>query len=129
MATGNRPSKGKLVEYTLSGALVRIYNDDKRLNAPWGVAIAPKDFGLFSGAVLVSNFGGAGSVSAFSGSTGDFLGFLKKPDGKPVAIEGLWGLQFGNGVSLGDGDALYFGAGPEGDNPSGLFGSVRYTPS
>ena len=129
LATGNRPNKGKLVEYTLSGALVRIYNDDKRLNAPWGVAIAPKDFGLFSGAVLVSNFGGAGYVSAFSGSTGDFLGFLNKPDGKPVAIEGLWGLQFGNGVSLGDSDALYFGAGPEGDNPSGLFGSVRYTPS
>ena len=129
LASGNKPNKGKLVEYTLAGALVRIYNDDKRLNAPWGVEIAPKDFGAFAGAVLVANFGGAGHVSAFNGSTGEFLGFLMKSDDKLVAIEGLWSLQFGNGVSLGDSDALYFGAGPEGDNPSGLFGSIRYAPA
>ncbi len=129
LASGNKPDKGKLVEYTLSGALVRIYKDNMRLNAPWGVEIAPKNFGKFSGAVLVANFGGAGYVSAFSSSTGDFLGYLNKSEGVPVAIEGIWGLQFGNGVSLGDSDALYFGAGPEGDNPSGLFGSIRYTPA
>lgn len=129
LAAGNQPNKGKLVEYTLAGALVRIFNDDKRLNAPWGVEIAPKEFGAFAGAVLVANFGGAGHVSAYNSSTGNFLGFLKNGDGKPVAIEGLWSLQFGNGISLGDSDALYFGAGPEGDNPSGLFGSIRYAPS
>lgn len=129
LATGNKPNKGKLVEYTLGGALVRIYNDDKRLNAPWGVEIAPKAFGVFAGTVLVANFGGAGHVCAFDGSSGNFLGFLNKADGQPVAIEGLWSLQFGNGVSLGDSDALYFGAGPEGDNPSGLFGSIRYAPA
>jgi uncharacterized protein (TIGR03118 family) len=129
LATENKPNKGKLVEYTMGGVLVRIYQDDMRLNAPWGVEIAPKSFGAFSGAVLVSNFGGAGRVSAFSSTSGEFLGFLNNADGKPVAIEGLWGLQFGNGVSLGDSDALYFGAGPEGDNPSGVFGSIRYTPT
>ncbi len=128
LAAANKPDKGKLVEYTLGGALVRIYNDNMRLNAPWGVEIAPKNFGKFSGAVLVANFGGAGHISAFSSSTGDFLGYLNKAEGVPVAIEGIWSLQFGNGVSLGDSDALYFGAGPEGDNPSGLFGSIRYTP-
>ena len=128
LASGNKPNKGKLVEYTLAGQLVRIYQDSMRLNAPWGVEIAPKDFGAFAGAVLVANFGGAGHVSAFNGSTGEFLGFLNKADGKQLAIEGLWSLQFGNGVSLGDSDALYFGAGPEGDNPSGLFGSIRYAP-
>ncbi len=129
LASGNKPNKGKLVEYTLGGALVRIYKDDMRLNAPWGVEIAPIEFGAFGGAVLVANFGGAGYVSAFNPLTGDFLGFLNKPDGKPVAIEGLWSLQFGNGASLGDRDALYFGAGPEGDNPSGVFGSIRYMPT
>lgn len=129
LAAANKPDKGKLVEYTLGGALVRIYNDNMRLNAPWGVEIAPKNFGKFSGAVLVANFGGAGYISAFSSSTGDFLGYLDKAEGVPVAIEGIWSLQFGNGVSLGDSDALYFGAGPEGDNPSGLFGSIRYTPT
>jgi uncharacterized protein (TIGR03118 family) len=128
LAAANKPDKGKLVEYTLGGGLVRIYKDNMRLNAPWGVEIAPKNFGKFSGAVLVANFGGAGYVSAFNPSTGDFLGYLNQAEGKPVAIEGIWGLQFGNGVSLGDSDALYFAAGPEGDNPSGVFGSIRYTP-
>ena len=129
LAAANKPDKGKLVEYTLGGALVRIYKDNMRLNAPWGVEIAPQNFGKFSGAVLVANFGGAGYVSAFNSTTGDFLGYLNKAEGEPVAIEGIWGLQFGNGVSLGDSDALYFAAGPEGDNPSGVFGSIRYTPS
>ncbi len=129
LASGNKPNRGKLVEYNLGGALVRIYNDDMRLNAPWGVEIAPAAFGSFAGTVLVANFGGAGYVSAFSGTTGNFLGFLNKADGTPIAIEGIWSLQFGNGVSLGDSDALYFGAGPEGDNPSGLFGSIRYAPT
>ena len=129
LTAANKPDKGKLVEYTLGGALVLIYKDNMRLNAPWGVEIAPQNFGKFSGAVLVANFGGAGYVSAFNSRTGDFLGYLNKAEGEPVAIEGIWGLQFGNGVSLGDHDALYFAAGPEGDNPSGVFGSIRYTPS
>lgn len=129
LAAGNKPDKGKLVEYTLGGALVRIYKDNMRLNAPWGVEIAPKNFGKFSGAVLVANFGGAGYVSAFNSTTCDFLGYLNKAENVPLAIEGIWGLQFGNGASLGDSDALYFAAGPEGANPSGVFGSIRYTPT
>ena len=56
-----------------------------------------------------------------------FLGYLRNTDGGFAAIRGLWGLQFGNGVSLGDSDALYFAAGPE-DEAAGLFGSLRYAP-
>jgi uncharacterized protein (TIGR03118 family) len=123
-ASGNKPAKGKLVEFDLAGKLIRIYDDAGRLNAPWGVAIAPANFGKLSGALLVGNFGGAGRICAFDLATGSYLDDLRGKDDKPVAIAGLWGLQFGNGDSLGDSNALYFAAGPE-DEVDGLFGSLR----
>lgn len=126
-ASFNLPDKGKLAEFDLSGKLLRIYDDAKRLNAPWGLAIAPSGFGKLSGALLVGNFGGAGRICAFDMATGKYIDDLRGKDGKPVAIAGLWGLQFGNGESLGDSNALYFAAGPE-DEMDGLFGSLRYLP-
>ena len=125
-ASGNKPSKGKLVEFSLSGAQVRIYDDEMRLNAPWGVAIAPSNFGKLSGALLVSNFGGAGRICAFNTATGKYIDDLRDKADKLIAIAGLWGLQFGNGESLGDSNALYFAAGPD-DEVDGLFGSLRYS--
>jgi uncharacterized protein (TIGR03118 family) len=125
--SGNKPNRGKLVEYTQAGELVRIFEDAQRLNAPWGVAIAPLDFGKLSGALLVGNFGGAGRICAFNAATGAYIDDLRGADDKPVAIAGLWALQFGNGESLGDSNALYFAAGPE-DEVNGLFGSLRYVP-
>ena len=113
-ASGFAPDRGRLAEFDLNGKLVRVYRDEKHLNAPWGVAIASASFGAFGGAVLVGNFGGCGYVTAFDGATGAFFGYLRGPGGTFVSIPGLWGLQFGNGVNLGDGDALYFAAGPEG---------------
>ena len=126
-AGGFVPDRGRLVEYGLAGNLVRVYKDEKHLNSPWGVAIAPATFGAFAGAVLVGNFGGAGYITAFDGSNGNFLGYLRNADGSFVSIPGLWGLQFGNGASLGDTDALYFAAGTN-DEAGGLFGSLRYRP-
>ncbi len=123
-AAGNRPARGKLAEFSLDGALVRVFADDGRLNAPWGVAIAPADFGALSGRLLVGNFGGAGRICAFDLTTGVYVDDLRGADDKPVAIAGLWGLQFGNGVALGDSNALYFAAGPQ-DETEGLFGSLR----
>ena len=123
--TGGFPNRGKLVEYTLGGDLVRIYEDLGRLNAPWGIAIAPANFGLLSNMLLVGNFGGAGKVAAFNQTTGRFIDFMRDDGGEAVALDGLWGLMFGNGVSLGDANALYFAAGTEGE-AAGLFGSLRY---
>lgn len=118
--------KGKLVEFTLAGGQVQIYDDEMCLNAPWGLAIAPANFGKLSGSLLVGNFGGAGRICAFDKSTGKYIDDLRDKADKPVAIAGLWALQFGNGESLGDSNALYFAAGPE-DEVDGLFGSLRYT--
>ncbi len=119
------PNRGKLVEYNLNGELVRIYEDLGRLNAPWGVAIAPANFGLLSNMLLVGNFGGAGKIAAFNQTTGRFIDFMRDPSGKVIGLGGTWGLIFGNGASLGDTNALYFAAGTEGE-AAGLFGSLRY---
>jgi hypothetical protein len=69
-------------------------------------------------------FGGAGRICAFDLVSGAYVDDVKGADGQIVKIPGLWGLQFGNGVALGDSNALYFAAGP-GDEVDGLFGSLR----
>ena len=119
------PDRGKVVMFDLEGRLLRVFADDKRLNAPWGLAVTPEDFGPFGEALLVGNFGGHGRIAAYDIGRGRFLGFLRRPNRRLVEIEGLWGLQFGNGASLGDSDALYFAAGP-GDEKQGLFGVLRH---
>jgi uncharacterized protein (TIGR03118 family) len=121
-----QPDRGRVAMFDLDGGLVKTFADDKRLNAPWGLAVAPSEgFGPFNGALLVGNFGGKGRIAAFDIERGSFLGFIAGSDGQAVAIEGLWGLQFGNGASLGDRNALYFAAGP-GDETQGLFGVLRH---
>ena len=127
-ASGYAPDCGRLAEFTLNGNLVSVYQDEKHLNAPWGVEIAPNNFGAFSNAVLVGNFRGGGHIVGFDGKTGKFLGYLRGTDNRFIGVQGLWALQFGNGVSLGDKDALYFAAGPD-DEVAGLFGSLRYMPA
>ena len=119
------PNRGKLVEYNLEGEIVKIYEDLGRLNSPWGIAIAPANFGLLSNMLLVSNFGGAGKIAAFNQTTGRFIDYMRDPNGDVIGLDGTWALMFGNGVSLGDTNALYFAAGTEGE-AAGLFGSLRY---
>jgi uncharacterized protein (TIGR03118 family) len=67
-------------------------------------------------------------TATFRPTTGQFLGELQNEDGKPIVIDGLWGMTFGNGVTAGDRTALYFAAGPD-DETHGLFGSVRFVDS
>ena len=119
-------NRGKCVEYTTAGELVRVFEELGRRNAPWGVAIAPTNFGLHSNGLLVGNFGGAGKVAVFNEDKGRFIDFLRNPDGDVIALDGLWGLMCGNGVSLGDSNALYFAAGTEGE-AADLFGSLGYS--
>jgi uncharacterized protein (TIGR03118 family) len=80
------------------------------LNSPWGIDVAPANFGAFSGDVLVGNFGN-GLIHAYSPTTGAFLGTLKDKDGHPIILDGLWGLLNGNGLSAPK-NAVLFSAGP-----------------
>jgi uncharacterized protein (TIGR03118 family) len=92
------------------------------LNAPWGVAIAPGNFGPFANALLVGNFGD-GHINAFDSSTGAFLGTLTDGSGAQVDIPDLWSLRFEPGVD-GAVSALYFTAGVDQEH-HGLFGSLQ----
>jgi uncharacterized protein (TIGR03118 family) len=94
-------------------------------NAPWGLALAPSSFGPFSGDVLVANFGN-GRISAYKDNGGGkwvYKGQLKRSDGTPIAVDGLWAIAFGNGSAAGPTTSLYFAAGP-GAEAHGLFGSI-----
>ena len=112
--------------FDTSGNFVRRLISNGALNSPWGLALAPTNFGPFSGALLVGNFGN-GRINAYDLATGTQLGTLQDPAGNPLQIQGLWGLIFGNGGNGGDTRTLYFAAGIAGTNAiedHGLFGSI-----
>jgi uncharacterized protein (TIGR03118 family) len=92
------------------------------LNAPWGLAMAPADFGDFSNALLVANFGD-GKINAYNPSTGGFIGTLSKADRTPIVIDGLWGIAFGNGVQNQPTNTLFYTAGPA-DESHGIYGRI-----
>lgn len=119
----SKPGQGRLAEFTEDGKLVAVWKDSGHLSAPWGLAYAPSDFGALSGKLLVGNFG-SGTIAAYDAATHEYVDVLKNAKGKTIKIEKIWGLLFGNGVSLGDKNALYFAAGPN-DEKDGLFGSLR----
>ena len=111
--------------YDTAGHLLGRVASGGDLNAPWGLAWAPAGFGQFSGDLLVGNFGD-GRINAFAqGSGGSFtkVGQLRDSAGQPIAIDGLWGIGFGNGNASGPVNTLYFAAGPDGEQ-HGLFGRI-----
>ncbi len=93
-----------------------------QINAPWGITLAPLTFGKHGGDLLIGNFGD-GTIMTF-GLDGKFHGLLRGLDERPVALEGLWGLSFGNDARSGSADTLFFGSGPLDEN-HGLFGSLK----
>lgn len=95
--------------YDTSGHLMKRLVSQGRLDAPWGLAIAPHRFGRFGGDLLVGNFGN-GRIDAYNPQTGHFEGQLTNADGNPIQIDGLWALRFGNGT-FGTPRSLVFTAG------------------
>ena len=93
------------------------------LNAPWGIALAPRSFGKFGGALLIGNFGD-GTIHAYDMRDGTFLGKLHRPSGRVLRIDGLWGMAFGNGLLDQPTDTLYFAAGVR-DEKGGAYGAIR----
>ena len=108
--------------FTTDGAFVKRLVSQGKLNSPWGMVVAPSNFGDFSNDLLVGNFGD-GKINAYDATTGDFKGTLASSPKHPVVIDGLWGLAFGNGATAGDANTLYFTAGPK-DESHGLFGKI-----
>jgi uncharacterized protein (TIGR03118 family) len=128
------PGLGYVDIYSSKGKLLRRLEHGDWLNAPWGVTLAPLDFGRFSHRLLVSNFaaGGttqsAGFISAYDLDTGKFEGLVEDATGKPLSIQGIWSMSFANAATPNSYDPdeapaaeLYFTAGPN-QGTAGLFG-------
>jgi len=111
--------------FTNNGAFVRRLVTRGALNSPWGLALAPSSFGRFGGDLLVGNFGN-GRINVYNPANGRSLGQLRRSNGQPIDIDGLWGLQFGNGNAARTNE-LMFSAGPDGES-HGLFGKIVVAP-
>jgi uncharacterized protein (TIGR03118 family) len=119
--------------FTTKGQLIQRLEHGPWLKAPWGVALAPQDFGFFSHDLLIGNRLG-GTIAAFDLVSGKFLGNLLDASDAPIAIDGLWGIEFdnrgnneaGTTTSPSSGPALFFAAGID-DYADGLFGTLTPT--
>jgi len=127
------PGLGFVDIYSSTGRLLQRLEHGDWLNAPWGVAVAPLDFGRFSHDLLIGQFAGGGDtqssgfIAAYDLATGKFDGLLQDASGKLLAINGIWALSPGN-VTPANSDAaaapaaqVYFTAGPN-HGSGGLFG-------
>ncbi len=118
VATGayDAAANGGFVDiYNINGTYERTLITNDSLDSPWGVAIAPSNFGTYSGDLLVGNFGD-GKIHAYDPKTGAFLGTLNDASGAPIVINGLWALVVYNGT-------LYYTAGPNA-GADGVFGTI-----
>jgi uncharacterized protein (TIGR03118 family) len=114
---------GVLDVFDTSGTLIKqLVAAGGVLDAPWGIAMTPADFGQFSNALLVGNFGD-GRINAFDPNTGARLGTLADGNGTPLAFDGLWGIAFGNGINALPTNTLFYAAGP-GNETHGVFGRI-----
>ena len=118
--------------FDLRGKLLARVGRMGPLNQPVDVALAPPTFGKFGGDLLVGNFGD-GRINVYQERATNrwaYLGALRTPNQQILKINGLWGLEFGNGASAGPKEALYFTAGPHTwhdeteEGVRGLFGTI-----
>jgi len=109
--------------FDTNGALVtHLVAAGGKLNAPWGVALAPSDFGTLSNALLVGNFGD-GKIHGYDSGTGRYLGELGDGASTAFAQPGLWGLLFGNDAVNQPHATLFYAAGIN-DEANGRYGRI-----
>jgi uncharacterized protein (TIGR03118 family) len=131
------PGLGYVDIFASEGQLLQRLEHGDWLNAPWGVALAPLDFGIYGHDLLVGQFAGAGTsegsgtIAAYDLATGKFIGLVQDASGKPLSINGLLAISPGNSAALGSydpaaspADELYFSAGPD-HGAGGLFGYLK----
>ena len=120
------PGNGYINIFSPDGGLMKRFASKGKLNAPWGITVAPAGFwGEFSqtqisNMILVGN-NGDGHINVFD-ENGNYVGPLST-NGKAIEIDGLWGITFPpiNGLNR---YYLYFAAGPN-DGSGGLVGRIK----
>ena len=124
----NKAQGGFVDVFDTEGNLVKHFAAHGPLHSPWGIALAPADFGPMSNAILISNNISRGRINAFNPQTGQFLGPLRDANGRVIEVDNIWALQFGHDAVLnGAHNQLFFTAGPNG-YANGLFGMITVAP-
>jgi uncharacterized protein (TIGR03118 family) len=114
------PGFGLVDKFSPSGKLLQRLESGPWLNAPWGVALAPANFGFYSNHILIGN-AGSGQIAVYDVDSGRFDALLRDANGHALQNDRLWALQFGNDHAAGPSNWLFFTAGV-GDEAHGLFG-------
>jgi len=125
----NKPGHGFSSIFDTDGNLLSHFAQHGHLDSPWGVALAPADFGEFANDILIGNFGD-GQINAYNPKNGHWLGMLSDASGKPIINPGLWSVTFsgpaGQTAVGADPDTLYITAGLVGPTheQAGLFAKI-----
>lgn len=123
-ASTSGASGGYVDIFSEKGVMLKQLVINGKLNQPWGLAAAPANFGPLGGTLLVSNNTNEGTINAFDGINGNFIGTVKDTNGNVIRIDQLWAIDFGGGTSEnGSLNQLFFTAGPA-NNVAGTFGVI-----
>jgi uncharacterized protein (TIGR03118 family) len=115
--------EGLITTYDTAGTLLnRLITRGGQLNAPWGIAVAPANFGTLSNALLIGNFGD-GRIHGYNATTGAYLHAIANSAGTAISASGLWGIAFGNGARNQPTNVLYLAAGINGE-ANGLYARI-----
>jgi uncharacterized protein (TIGR03118 family) len=114
------PGRGFVDKFSPSGKLLQRLETGPWLNAPWGVALAPANFGFYSNHLLIGN-AGSGEIAVYDVNSGRFDDLLRDANGHALQNNRLWALRFGNGQAAGPTNWMFFTAGINGE-ADGLFG-------
>ncbi|MGH9398381.1 MAG: TIGR03118 family protein [Terriglobia bacterium] len=130
-APGIGPGLGAVAEFNeTTGAFIKELVGVKPangLNAPWGMAMAPANWGKFGGDLLVGNFG-SGWISAYDPSTRNFLGYLDSSMNTPITDVAMWALEFGTGGAGSHPNTLYITAGVDLAQDQGVMAAINPSP-
>ncbi|WP_186058841.1 TIGR03118 family protein [Burkholderia gladioli] len=121
----NGAGNGVVDAFDTAGNFVKRIATGGTLNSPWGMVIAPSNFGSASNDLLVGNFGD-GTVDVFDPNSNALIGALPNPDGSTFKQAGIWGMSFGNNAANQPSNTLFYAAGPT--PTTGVYGRIDVTP-
>jgi len=132
-AMTNGDAGGYVDVFKEDGTFVKTLIQGHPLNQPWGIALAPSNFGPLSNTLLVSNNSNDGTINGFNPMTGKFVDTIRDEFGRKISLTNLWGIAFGGGTTNnGATNQLFVAAGPgKGAQAqlAGTFASIVFNPT
>jgi uncharacterized protein (TIGR03118 family) len=132
-AMSNGSADGFVDVFKEDGTLVGTLIQGVPLNQPWGITLAPSNFGPLSNTLLVSNNSTDGTINAFDPKTGKSVGTIRDQRGEKIIFNQPWAIVFGGGATNnGATNELFVTVGPgiAGQNENaGIFASIVFNPT